>query len=60
MSEIQRGALYRQVAAAMREAIATGEFPPGAPLPSEAQFIARYGCRAPLSATPSRSSGRKD
>jgi GntR family transcriptional regulator len=48
MSEIQRpGALYRQVAAAIRDGIASGEFPPGAPLPSEAQLIARYQVSRP-------------
>jgi GntR family transcriptional regulator len=48
MAEIQRpGALYRQVAAAIRQAIATGEYPPGSPLPSEAQLIARYEVSRP-------------
>ncbi|MFI1950687.1 GntR family transcriptional regulator [Streptomyces xinghaiensis] len=48
MGEIQRpGALYKQVAAAIRDAITTGEFPPGAPLPSETQLIARYGVSRP-------------
>ncbi|WUH94179.1 GntR family transcriptional regulator [Streptomyces sp. NBC_00433] len=48
MSEIERpGALYRQVAAAIRDAIASGEYPPGAPLPSEAQLIARYQVSRP-------------
>jgi GntR family transcriptional regulator len=48
MGEIQRpGALYKQVAAAIRDAIASGEFPPGAPLPSETQLIARYGVSRP-------------
>lgn len=48
MSEIQRpGALYRQVAAAIRDGIASGEFPPGSPLPSEAQLIQRYGVSRP-------------
>jgi GntR family transcriptional regulator len=48
MSEIQRpGALYRQVAAAIREGIASGEFPPGAPLPSETQLIERYRVSRP-------------
>lgn len=48
MAEIQRpGALYRQVAAAIREAIATGEYPPGSPLPSEMQLIARYRVSRP-------------
>ncbi|RKN70751.1 GntR family transcriptional regulator [Streptomyces klenkii] len=48
MSEIQRpGALYQQVAAAIRDAILAGEFPPGASLPSEAQLIQRYGVSRP-------------
>ncbi|MEO3751756.1 GntR family transcriptional regulator [Streptomyces sp. B6B3] len=48
MAEIQRpGALYRQVAAAIREAIAAGEYEPGSPLPSEAQLIARYEVSRP-------------
>jgi GntR family transcriptional regulator len=48
MTEIQRpGALYQQVAAAMREAISNGEFPPGAPLPSETQLMARYQVSRP-------------
>ncbi|MQS06102.1 GntR family transcriptional regulator [Streptomyces alkaliphilus] len=48
MGEIQRpGALYKQVAAAIREAITSGEFTPGAPLPSEAQLIDRYGVSRP-------------
>jgi GntR family transcriptional regulator len=48
MSEIQRpGALYRQVAAAIRDAIVYGEYPPGSPLPSEAQLIRRYEVSRP-------------
>ncbi|MFB8772013.1 GntR family transcriptional regulator [Streptomyces broussonetiae] len=48
MSEIQRpGALYQQVAAAIREAILNGEFPPDSLLPSEAQLMARYGVSRP-------------
>ncbi|MEU1673990.1 GntR family transcriptional regulator [Streptomyces roseifaciens] len=48
MSEIQRpGALYQQVAAAIRDAILAGEFTPGAPLPSEAQLIDRYKVSRP-------------
>ncbi|MGW2184706.1 GntR family transcriptional regulator [Streptomyces sp. NPDC001719] len=48
MGEIQRpGALYQQVAAEIRNAITAGEFPPGAPLPSETQLIARYGVSRP-------------
>ncbi|MFJ6082633.1 GntR family transcriptional regulator [Streptomyces sp. NPDC092369] len=48
MSEIQRpGALYQQVAAAIREAILSGEYEPGSPLPSEAQLMVRYGVSRP-------------
>ncbi|MFB7651311.1 MULTISPECIES: GntR family transcriptional regulator [unclassified Streptomyces] len=48
MTEIQRpGALYQQVAAAIREAILTGELTPEAPLPSEAQLMTRYGVSRP-------------
>lgn len=48
MSEIQRpGALYQQVAAAIREAVLSGEFAPGSLLPSEAQLMARYGVSRP-------------
>ncbi|MFJ9371877.1 GntR family transcriptional regulator [Streptomyces sp. NPDC101455] len=48
MSEIQRpGALYQQVAAAIREAILSGEFAPDSMLPSEAQLMTRYGVSRP-------------
>ncbi|MGV9993856.1 GntR family transcriptional regulator [Streptomyces sp. NPDC003374] len=48
MTEIQRpGALYQQVAAAIREAILSGEFAPDSLLPSEAQLMARYGVSRP-------------
>ncbi|MFD9565935.1 GntR family transcriptional regulator [Streptomyces sp. NPDC059994] len=48
MSEMQRpGALYQQVAAAIREAILSGEFEPEAPLPSESQLMARYRVSRP-------------
>ncbi|MFD8508596.1 GntR family transcriptional regulator [Streptomyces sp. NPDC059687] len=48
MSEIQRpGALYQQVAAAIRGAILMGEFAPGSLLPSEAQLMARYDVSRP-------------
>jgi GntR family transcriptional regulator len=48
MSEIQRpGALYRQVTAAIRDAIAPGEYPPGTLLPSETQLIERYQVSRP-------------
>ncbi|MFH9815769.1 GntR family transcriptional regulator [Streptomyces sp. NPDC017230] len=48
MTEIQRpGALYQQVAAAIREAILSGEFAPESLLPSEAQLMTRYGVSRP-------------
>lgn len=48
MTEIQRpGALYQQVAAAIREAITSGEFAPESLLPSEAQLMARYKVSRP-------------
>ncbi|MFI8233471.1 GntR family transcriptional regulator [Streptomyces sp. NPDC085900] len=48
MSEIQRpGALYQQVAAAIREAILAGEFAPDSLLPSETQLMARYDVSRP-------------
>ncbi|GGO56266.1 GntR family transcriptional regulator [Streptomyces daqingensis] len=48
MAEIQRpGALYRQVAAAIRDGIAGGEYPSGTPLPSESQLIDRYQVSRP-------------
>ncbi|MEU1519575.1 GntR family transcriptional regulator [Streptomyces sp. NPDC005811] len=48
MSEIQRpGALYQQVAAAIREAILSGEFAPESLLPSEAQLMGRYAVSRP-------------
>ncbi|MET7480681.1 GntR family transcriptional regulator [Streptomyces sp. NPDC005648] len=48
MSEIQRpGALYQQVAAAIREVILSGEFAPDSLLPSEAQLMTRYGVSRP-------------
>ncbi|MGC4980684.1 GntR family transcriptional regulator [Streptomyces sp. DT193] len=48
MTEIQRpGALYQQVAAAIRETILAGEYEPGGPLPSEAQLMERYKVSRP-------------
>lgn len=48
MAEIQRpGALYRQVATAIRDGIAAGEYPAGSPLPSESQLIERYQVSRP-------------
>ncbi|MEU7135238.1 GntR family transcriptional regulator [Streptomyces sp. NPDC046261] len=48
MGEIQRpGALYQQVAAEIRNAIAAGEIPPGSPLPSESRLIERYKVSRP-------------
>ncbi|MCK7623328.1 GntR family transcriptional regulator [Streptomyces sp. RS10V-4] len=48
MGEIQRpGALYQQIAAAIRNGITEGEYKPGAPLPSEADLIKQYGVSRP-------------
>src|SRR4051812_18185286 len=48
MTEIQRpGALYQQVAAAIRDAILSGEFAPDSLLPSEAQLMTRYQVSRP-------------
>ncbi|MEE6268174.1 GntR family transcriptional regulator [Streptomyces diastatochromogenes] len=48
MGEIQRpGALYQQIAAALRNGIAEGQYKPGTPLPSEADLIERYGVSRP-------------
>ncbi|MCX4512896.1 GntR family transcriptional regulator [Streptomyces sp. NBC_01619] len=48
MAGIERpGPLYQQVAAAIRQGIADGDFPPGSPLPSEAQLIERYEVSRP-------------
>ncbi|MFC1232665.1 MULTISPECIES: GntR family transcriptional regulator [Streptomyces] len=48
MTEIQRpGALYQQVAAAIRETILSGEFAPDSLLPSESQLMTRYGVSRP-------------
>ncbi|MFC4608959.1 GntR family transcriptional regulator [Streptomyces maoxianensis] len=48
MAGIERpGPLYQQVAAAIRQGIEDGEFPPGGPLPSEAQLIERYEVSRP-------------
>jgi GntR family transcriptional regulator len=48
MPGIERpGPLYKQVAAAIREAITAGEFPPGTLLPSETQLIERYQVSRP-------------
>lgn len=48
MDGLQRpGALYKQVAAAIRQAIISGEFEPGSALPSETQLIERYQVSRP-------------
>lgn len=48
MDELQRpGALYKQVAAAIRQAILSDEFEPGSALPSETQLIERYHVSRP-------------
>ncbi|MFI6286460.1 GntR family transcriptional regulator [Streptomyces sp. NPDC051018] len=48
MAGIERpGPLYQQVADAIRRGIASGDYPPGSPLPSEAQLIERYEVSRP-------------
>ncbi|MEW1545888.1 GntR family transcriptional regulator [Streptomyces tsukubensis] len=48
MAGIERpGPLYQQVADAIRHGIASGDYPPGSPLPSEAQLIERYEVSRP-------------
>jgi GntR family transcriptional regulator len=38
-----RTPVYQQIAAILREAIESGEIPPGRPVPSESQLMQRYG-----------------
>ncbi|MEU3600613.1 GntR family transcriptional regulator, partial [Streptomyces sp. NPDC006798] len=48
MAGIKRpGPLYQQVADAIRQGIEEGEYPPGSPLPSEAQLIEEYQVSRP-------------
>lgn len=35
--------LYQQLAGVLRERIASGEYPPGRPLPSEPQLVGEFG-----------------
>ncbi|MFJ2191546.1 GntR family transcriptional regulator [Kitasatospora sp. NPDC087861] len=47
MAIIRNEALHKQVAAAMRQAIATGEWPPGTQLPTETDLAQAYGVSRP-------------
>ena len=47
MDLIRNEPLYKQAANVLRQAIAAGEYPPGAPLPSEAALAARYKISRP-------------
>lgn len=44
---VRAGALYRQVADRIRDAITRGEYPPGSILPSESAFIEKYEVSRP-------------
>ncbi|MGW2870464.1 GntR family transcriptional regulator [Kitasatospora sp. NPDC001225] len=47
MAIIRNEALHKQVAAAMRQSIATGEWPPGTQLPTETDLAETYGVSRP-------------
>ncbi|MQS12204.1 GntR family transcriptional regulator [Streptomyces kaniharaensis] len=47
MAIIRNEALHKQVAAAMRQSIATGEWPPGTQLPTETDLAEKYGVSRP-------------
>ncbi|TDU06494.1 GntR family transcriptional regulator [Streptomyces sp. 846.5] len=47
MAIIRNEALYKQVAAEIRDAIYAGEYPPGRPLPSETDLMASYNVSRP-------------
>ncbi|MEU9076071.1 GntR family transcriptional regulator [Kitasatospora sp. NPDC048538] len=47
MAIIRNEALHKQVAAAMRQAIAAGEWPPGTQLPTETDLAEKYGVSRP-------------
>ncbi|MGK4582557.1 GntR family transcriptional regulator [Kitasatospora sp. HPMI-4] len=47
MAIIRNEALHKQVATAMRQSIADGEWPPGSQLPTETDLAARYGVSRP-------------
>ncbi|MFF3115277.1 GntR family transcriptional regulator [Kitasatospora sp. NPDC057904] len=63
MAIIRNEALHKQVAAAMRQAIATGEWPPGTQLPTETDLAQTYGVSRPtvrLAVAALRSEGQLD
>ncbi|MFE5584503.1 GntR family transcriptional regulator [Kitasatospora sp. NPDC056531] len=63
MAIIRNEALHKQVAAAMRQAIATGEWPPGTQLPTETDLAQAYGVSRPtvrLAVAALRSEGQLD
>ncbi|MER7768226.1 GntR family transcriptional regulator [Kitasatospora sp. NPDC096140] len=63
MAIIRNEALHKQVAAAMRESIAAGEWPPGTQLPTETDLAQKYGVSRPtvrLAVAALRSEGQLD
>ncbi|RKT17989.1 GntR family transcriptional regulator [Streptomyces sp. 1114.5] len=63
MAIIRNEALHKQVAAAMRQAIAGGEWPPGTQLPTETDLAQKYGVSRPtvrLAVAALRSEGQLD
>ncbi|MER6303518.1 GntR family transcriptional regulator [Kitasatospora sp. NPDC001539] len=63
MAIIRNEALHKQVAAAMRQAIAAGEWPPGTQLPTETDLAEKYGVSRPtvrLAVAALRSEGQLD
>ncbi|MEU9045835.1 MULTISPECIES: GntR family transcriptional regulator [unclassified Kitasatospora] len=63
MAIIRNEALHKQVAAAMRQSIATGEWPPGTQLPTETDLAQKYGVSRPtvrLAVAALRSEGQLD
>ncbi|MFE4973087.1 GntR family transcriptional regulator [Kitasatospora sp. NPDC056651] len=63
MAIIRNEALHKQVAAAMRQSIATGEWPPGTQLPYETDLAETYGVSRPtvrLAVAALRSEGQLD
>ncbi|MFG3227573.1 GntR family transcriptional regulator [Kitasatospora sp. NPDC048194] len=63
MAIIRNEALHKQVAAAMRQSIATGEWPPGTQLPTETDLAETYGVSRPtvrLAVAALRSEGQLD
>ncbi|MER7772106.1 GntR family transcriptional regulator [Kitasatospora sp. NPDC096140] len=63
MAIIRNEALHKQVAAAMRQSIAAGEWPPGTQLPTETDLAQKYGVSRPtvrLAVAALRSEGQLD